>query len=146
MSAPTPYRNVPGNGEEAFNFYKGVFGTDFVEPPHRMGDMPADPNGPVLSEAEKSMIMHIELPILGGHLLMGTDMIESMGHELKIGNNTTINLEPDTREETERLYAALSEGATDNSGLNEMFWGALWGSCLDRFGIRWMFNFNLTPA
>ncbi|MEZ5341685.1 MAG: hypothetical protein R2706_09590 [Acidimicrobiales bacterium] len=72
---------------------------------------------------------------------MATDMIESMGHELQIGNNTTINLEPDTLEETERLYAALSEGASDAMPLQKMFWGAWWGTCLDRFGIRWMFNF-----
>ena len=71
---------------------------------------------------------------------MATDMLESMGHELKIGNNTTINLEPDTREETDRLYAALSEGGSEASGMMDMFWGAYWGCCLDRFGIRWMFN------
>ena len=59
------------------------------------------------------MVMHVELPILGGHVIMATDMVESMGHELRVGNNTTINLEPDTREETQRLYDALSEGATD---------------------------------
>ena len=71
---------------------------------------------------------------------MGTDMLESMGQVLKIGNNTTINLEPDTKEETERLFNALSQGGSDIAPLQEMFWGAYWGCCLDRFGIRWMFN------
>ena len=68
-----------------------------------MGDVPQDPNGPTLSETEKQMVMHVELPILAGHVIMATDMLDSMGHELKIGNNTTINLEPDSREETQRL-------------------------------------------
>lgn len=85
--------------------------------------------------------MHVELPILAGHVLMGTAMLASMGHELRIANNTMINLEPDSREETERLYAALSQGGSDASGLCEMIWGAYWGTYLDRFGVRWMFNF-----
>jgi len=63
-----------------------------------------------------------------------------MGQERRIGNNTTLNLEPDTRAEAERLYAALSEGGSDGTGLNDMPWGSYWGACLDRFGVRWMFN------
>ena len=74
------------------------------------------------------------------HVLMATDMLEAMGHSRVLGNNVTINLEPDTREETERLYAALSEGGSDATGLADMPWGAYWGCCMDRFGIRWMFN------
>jgi len=62
-----------------------------------------------------------------------------MRHELRIGNNTTINLEPDSLEETQRLYDALSAGSTEGAPLQEMFWGAWWGTCLDRYGIRWMF-------
>ena len=86
------------------------------------------------------MIMHIELPILAGHVLMATDMVRAMGHEVRIGNNTTINLEPDTRAETERLFTALSAGSTEMAPLADMPWGAYWGTCLDRFGVRWMFN------
>jgi PhnB protein len=63
-----------------------------------------------------------------------------MGHSLTVGNNVTIEVEPDTRAETDRLYAALSEGDPDANGLNDMPWGAYWGVCLDRFGVRWMFN------
>ena len=73
---------------------------------------------------------------------MGTDMLESMGHKLKIGNNVTINLEPDSKEETDRLFKALSEGASDIAPMQDMFWGDYWGCCLDKFGIRWMFNFS----
>ena len=92
---------------------------------------------------ERTKVIHVELPILAGHVIMGTDMLESMGHELRIGNNTTLNLEPDTRAEAERLYAALSEGGSDGTGLDPMPWGSLWGTCLDRFGVRWMFNVAL---
>lgn len=71
---------------------------------------------------------------------MDTDMLESMGHTVRIGNDTTINLEPDTLAETQRLYKALADGASECMRLQPMFWGTHWGVCLDRFGIRWMFN------
>ena len=141
MARVSTYLNFMGNAEEAFDFYRAVFGTEYLGPIQRMGDVPADPNGPNLSEAEKQMVMHVELPILAGHVIMATDMLESMNHELKIGNNTTINLEPDSLEETHRLFDALSEGSSQCAPLTEMFWGATWGTCLDRFGVRWMFNF-----
>jgi PhnB protein len=142
----TTYLNFQGHAEEAFDFYRKVFGTDYSGPINRMGDMPADPAAPTLSEAEKQMVMHVELPILAGHVIMATDLLASMNHELKIGNNVTINLEPDSREETQRLYDALSEGATECAPLADMFWGATWGTCLDRFGMRWMFNFAPATA
>ena len=147
MARVSTYLNFQGNTEEAFTFYRSVFGTELSGPPMRLGDGPADPSGPQLADDEKDLIMHIELPILGGHVLMATDMVESMGQKLVIGNNTTINLEPDTRDETDRLFAALSEGgpASDCAPMMDMFWGAYWGCCLDRFGIRWMFNCYATP-
>lgn len=140
MASVSTYLNFMGTAEEAFTFYARVFGTAFTAPPMRMGDMPPMPGAPPLSDAEKKMVMHVELPILAGHLLMATDVIESMGQQLVVGNNTTINLAPDTRAETERLYGLLSEGGTDAAPLEDMFWGAYWGTCLDRFGVRWMFN------
>jgi PhnB protein len=134
MSRVSTYLNFPGTAEEAFNHYAKVFGTQ-VGPITRMSDM-GDPN---LPDKEKNMVGHVEMPILAGHVIMATDALESMGHECRIGNNTTINLEPDTREETDRLYDALSDGGSEGSGLSDMPWG-YWGTCLDRFGIRWMFN------
>jgi PhnB protein len=139
MSRVSTYLNFMGDAEDAFNFYKSVFGTDFDGPVTRMGDMPSGPGAPEISESEKNRIAHMQLPILGGHVLMGTDMLESMGHQLRIGNNVTINLEPDTKEETDRLYDALSEGGSESTGMQQMPW-AYWGCTLDRFGIRWMFN------
>jgi PhnB protein len=140
MIRVSTYLNFMGTTEEAFNFYRSVFGTEFEGPIARIGDMPADPNLPALSDDEKNLVMHIELPILGGHVLMATDMLESQGHALRTGNNVTINLELEDREETERLFRSLSEGGTDLFGLLDMPWGAYWGTCADRFGVRWMFN------
>ncbi|MGO9342729.1 MAG: VOC family protein [Acidimicrobiales bacterium] len=141
MARVSTYLNFEGNAAEALEFYRSVFGTDYVVPIQRMGDVPSGAGSPALSEAELQMVMHAELPILAGHMIMATDMLESMNHQLRIGNNTTINLEPDTLDETQRLFGALSEGSSECSPLAEMFWGATWGTCLDRFGIRWMFNY-----
>ena len=85
-------------------------------------------------------IFGIELEILGGTVLMGTDLLRSRGHDLLIGNNVSINLEPDTLDEGRRLFEALSDGATEVSPFQKMFWGDHWGSLLDRYGIRWMVN------
>ena len=140
MSRVSTSLNFAGTAEEAFAFYGTVFGTEPSVPIQRFGDMPAGPGVPELPDEEKSKVLHVELPILDGHVIMATDMLASMGQELRVGNNTTLNLEPDTRAEAERLYAALSEGASDATGLNHMPWGSYWGTCLDRFGVRWMFN------
>jgi PhnB protein len=140
MNRVSTYLNFMGNAEEAFAFYGSVFGTELLAPISRMGDMPAQPGMPALSTAEKHLVMHVELPILAGHVVMGTDMLESQGHQLRTGNNVTINLELDDRPETERLFGRLSEGGSDIFGLQDMPWGAYWGTCADRFGVRWMFN------
>ena len=139
MAKTNIYLNFQGNAEEAFKLYKSVFKTEWAAPIMRMGDMPHQEGMPQLSDVEKKMVMHVSLPILGGTNIMGTDMLESMGHKLKIGNNTTISLEPDTKEEADRIYNALSLGGTDCVAPHDEFWG-YWGVCLDRFGIRWMFN------
>lgn len=139
MAKTNIYLNFQGNAEEAFNFYKEVFKTDWAAPIFRMGDVPQQEGMPELPEAEKRMVMHVALPILGGTIIMGTDMLESMGHKLMIGNNTTISLEADTKEEADRIYNELSKDGTDCVAPHDEFWG-YWGVCLDRFGIRWMFN------
>jgi PhnB protein len=139
MSYVSIYLNFKGNAEEAFNHYKKVFGTDWSAPMFRMGDMPQHPGMPELTESDKKKIMHVALPILGGTQIMGTDMLESMGHQLVEGNNMTISLNPDTKEEADRLYKGLSDGGKDGVAPHDEFWG-YWGTCKDRFGIRWMFN------
>lgn len=141
MSKVSIYLNFQGNAEEAFNFYKDVFKTEFIGPMMKMGDVPAPEGMPPLSAQDANSVMHVCLPILGGTNIMGTDMLESMGHKLVVGNNTTINLEPDSKEEADRLYEALSQGASDCAPMRQEFWG-YWGCCLDRYGIRWMFNYS----
>jgi PhnB protein len=93
-----------------------------------------------LSEADAQKILHIELPILGGHILMGTDCLESMGMPCIPGNNVHLNLEPDTRDEADRLFTSLSEGGAIEMPIQDMFWGAYFGSFTDKFGIHWMVN------
>ena len=80
------------------------------------------------------------LPILAGHVLMGTDAPESFGFTMVFGNNSYINLEPDTREEADRLFAALSVGGEVEMEPQVMFWGGYYGAFTDRFGVRWMLN------
>jgi len=89
-----------------------------------------------IAEEDKNLIMHIELPILGGHVLMATDAPESMGFNLNFGNNININLEPDTKAETKRLFEALSVDGKITMELQVMFWGAYFGSCTDKFGVQ----------
>jgi PhnB protein len=135
MAYVSIYLNFQGNAEEAFNTYKKIFRTEFSAEIMRMGDMPAQPGMPALSEQDKKKVMHVALPILGGTQIMGTDALESMGHKLIEGNNVTISLSPDTKEETDRLYKELSQGGADAGAPHDEFWG-YWGTCKDRFGIR----------
>jgi PhnB protein len=143
MARVSTYLNFPGNTEEAFNFYKSVFKTEFVGGSfQRFGDIPPQEGMPPLSAADKKLILHIQLQILGGHILMGTDAPESMGFKIEKGNNMNINLEPESREETKRLFDALSQGGNITMPLEDMFWGAYYGSCTDKYGINWMVNFS----
>jgi PhnB protein len=140
MARVSTYLNFPRTTEQAFLFYKSVFRTDFIGPVGRFSEVPAQPGQPPLAEADKNLVMHVVLPILGGHLLMGTDAPESMGFKVAPGNNIHLNLEPDTRTETDRLFKALAEGGKVEMPLQEMFWGDYFGSLVDRFGVNWMFN------
>jgi len=144
MSRVSTYLNFQGNTAEAFEFYRSVFGTEYLGPIQRMGDMPG--HADQLNETERQMIMHIELPILGGHVLMATDFIVSMGHILQQGNNVSLNLEPDTLDEAQRLHAGLAEGASEVMPLTPMPWGSWFASFVDRFGTRWMFNVPVAEA
>jgi PhnB protein len=144
MASVSIYLNFAGKTEEAFNSYKKVFRSEFLGPVMYNKDIPPHPGAPQFSEEDKKKVMHIVLPILGGTNLMATDMLESMGHKLIEGNNVTINLEPDSKEETDRLFNALSEGGSEIAPMREEFWG-YWGCCKDRFGIRWMFNYSQNP-
>lgn len=138
MSRVNTYLNFQGQAEEAFSFYAKTFGTE-VTALTRYSDMPAMGPGE-LPAGERDLVLHAELPITGGHLLMATDMLRSMGQQTRIGNNTTLCLDVDSREEADHLYGALSDGGSESSPMADMPWGAYWGVTLDRYGVRWMIN------
>jgi|ADGO01.1.fsa_nt_gi PhnB protein len=140
MASVSTYLNFSRNTEEAFNFYKKVFGTEFQGPIMRMGDVPPMEGQPPLDPKDKDLVMHVCLPLPGGHLLMGTDAPESMGFKVTFGNNIYINISPDTRKETEKLFNALAEGGKVTMPLTDMFWGDYFGSLVDKFGVQWMFT------
>lgn len=140
MARVSTYLNFARETEAAFLFYKSVFGGEFIGGINRFSSVPPQPGQPPMTEADKNLVMHVALPILGGHVLMGTDAPESMGFKVNYGNNVYINLEPDTRAETDRLFAALAAEGKIEMPLQEMFWGDYFGSCADKYGVNWMFN------
>lgn len=140
MARVSIYLNFKNSTEEAFNFYRSVFGGDFEGGLMRFSDVPPTEDMPPLPEEDKKLVMHVALPIMGGFYLMGSDAPESMGFKVNQGNNVYLNLEPDSREETRRLFRALSDGGKVEQELGEMFWGDYYGSCRDKFGVQWMFN------
>ena len=140
MSKVSTYLNFSGNAEEAFNFYRSVFGGTFINGIMHMKDMPKSPTNPEVPDDEKDLILHIELPITGGHVLLGGDGPPSMGFDLEFGSNIQIVLEPNSRTETEMLFKGLSEGGKVTMPMQDMFWGAYYGSCIDKFGVQWMFS------
>jgi uncharacterized glyoxalase superfamily protein PhnB/uncharacterized protein YndB with AHSA1/START domain len=141
------YLNFPGKTEEAFNFYRSVFKTEFSgNGIQRLGDIPATAEHPPLSDDDKKLILHIELPITGGHILMATDAPESMGFKVTSGNNMHICIEPSSKEETRRIFDELSAGGVVENDLQEMpwFWGAYYGNFTDKYGINWMLSYKET--
>lgn len=132
------YLNFDGTAEEAFHFYKTVFGGDFVGGIHKMGNAPGTEN---LSEDSKNRVMHIALPI-GDDLLMASDIIPEMGQSLSSGNNNYISVFPDSREQAKEYFDKLSEGGNVEMPLEDQFWGDYFGSFTDKFGINWMINYS----
>lgn len=133
-----PYLNFDGNCEEAFNFYKSVFGGEFTYF-SKIGEI----SGEGYPKEDENLVMHVSLPI-GDEILMGSDVTSNMQSQFKSGNNNYISIMPDSREEADRLFNELSAGGEIEMPLEEMFWGDYFGSFRDRFGIWWMINFDLT--
>lgn len=140
MTKLNPYLNFGGNAEEAFNFYKSVFGGEFSSMV-KFKDMPME--GARVSEADGDKVMHVALPI-GGELLMASDALEAFGQTVTPGNNSYISVHPDSKEEADRIFNALSEGAEVEMPIADQMWGDYYGSLKDRFGIGWMVNYNST--
>ncbi|MCP1381342.1 VOC family protein [Runella salmonicolor] len=138
MATVNPYLNFLGNTEEAFNFYKSVFGGEFVGL-QRFKDTP---EADKLSAADQDKIMHVALPIGSNTILMGTDALESMGHTLTLGNNLSLAIGAESKEEAEKIFNGLAEGGEVEMPLQDTFWGAYFGMTADKFGIKWMVNFD----
>jgi PhnB protein len=138
MAKMNPYLNFDGKAEEAFTFYKSVFGGEFTG----VFKMTDAPEAAQLPENERNRVMHIGLPIDQHTVLMASDILPSAGHQLSVGNNVHISLHPESREEAERLFNGLSAGGQVEMPLEDTFWGAYFGSFKDKFGISWMVNFD----
>lgn len=128
------YLHFDDNCREAFEFYRSLFGGEF-DLILTFAEGPADM--PPLPENEQNRIMHVSLPV-GGGVLMGSDSCSAFGGPPAVGNNFSISVSADSREETERLFAGLSDGGKVEMEPQDMFWGSYFGMCTDRFGINWM--------
>lgn len=140
MAAVSTYLNFANQTRYAFEFYRSVFGGEYEGGVSTFGDIPPSPEMPEIAEEDKNLVMHVCLPILGGHKLMGTDAPASMGFKVVQGNNVHISLHPDTRAEADRIFSALSAGGEVEMPMQDMFWGAYYGAFTDKFGVRWMIN------
>ena len=137
MPTINPYLNFRGNTEEAFNFYKSVFGGEFIGGITRFSDTP---EADKLPENEKDKVMHIALPLGGGNMIMVTDALESMNQTVEQGNNFYISIQADSREQADKFFNGLSEGGEIELDMHDAFWGDYFGMFTDKFGIKWMVN------
>jgi PhnB protein len=133
------YINFSGNTEEAFEFYKSVFGGEFSSL-IRFRDMPME--GVTIPEEDLDKIMHISLPI-GDHALMASDSLESIGQTLNQGNNVYIFIAPDSRSEADRIFTVLSAGGVVEMPMSDQPWGDYFGSFRDKFGVLWMIDLEI---
>ena len=140
MTIVNPYLNFSGNCEEAFNYYKSVFGGEFVYV-GRYKDMPPQ-EGMELSEEDKEKIMHISLPLSETNLLMGSDSGGDWASDIKEGNNISLSINTSSKADADRFFNSLSAGGKVSMPMSDTFWGDYFGMCRDKFGINWMISFN----
>jgi PhnB protein len=138
MKAANPYLNFPGSTREAFEFYRSVFGGDFLAAV-RFRDFGDNRMG--VPENQLDRIAHIALPLGGGNILMGTDTVDGQ-QSLKAGNNFSIALEAETEQEAERVFEGLSAAGKTEMPLQRTEWAEKYGMCTDRFGIQWMVSYT----
>lgn len=138
MKTMNPYLNFNGNAEEAFNFYRSVFGGEFVSL-QRFKDTPDALNIPA---SDKEKIMHISLSIGNGNILMASDTSTNLGRNLIKGNNVYISISAESKEEADKLFNGLSKDGNVEMPLQQTFWGAFFGMFADKFGIQWMISFE----
>lgn len=139
MKSVNPYLHFNGTTEEAFNFYRQVFGGEFVGV-YRFRDF--GENVMQIPEADLDRIAHIALPIGTNTLLMGTDTLQSLGQTLNVGNHAYLAIEVESTEEADRLFSALSEGGKVEMPLGQTEWSEKYGICSDRYGVQWMIDYT----
>lgn len=140
MTTINIYLTFDGNCEEAFNFYKSVFGGEFASI-SKFKEMPPDPKYPV-AEADMEKIMHVSFPISKETVLMGSDTGGEWGSKFKAGNNFSISVGTDNKSEADRLYKGLSEGGETVMPMADTFWESYFGMLKDKFGISWMVSYD----
>ena len=140
MATVNPYLIFNGNCEEAFLFYKSVFGNEFSYI-GKFNEMPPSDDQPKLSDEDGNKIMHVTLPISEGFVLMGSDSNEASGL-VKIGSNISISINVESKEEADKLFNGLSAGGNPYMPMTQTFWGAYFGMFTDKFEINWMVNFD----
>ena len=139
VSAVNPYLNFQGNTQQAFDFYRSVFGGDFAGV-IRYADFPGNMG---VAESDQDKLAHIALPLGKGNMLMGTDVVGQHGNKpFTPGNNFYISLSPDDADETNRLFTALSAGGQVEMPLQQTEWAELFACVVDRFGVQWMLDYT----
>lgn len=138
VSAVNPYLNFQGNTQQAFDFYRSVFGGDFAGV-IRYGDFPG---GMGVAESDRDKLAHIALPLGKGNVLMGTDVVGLYGKAFIPGNNFYITLSPDDAAEAHRLFDSLSAGGQAEMPLQKTEWAELYASVIDKFGVQWMIDYT----
>jgi PhnB protein len=141
MTTVNIYLTFNGNCEEAFSFYKSVFGGEFKHV-GRFEEMPPQEGMPPISDSEKKKIMHISLPVSKETVLMGSDSLVAFGETVLFGNNFSITVNGNNKAEADKLFNGLSKGGKVIMPMNDTFWGSYYGLFTDKFGINWMINFD----
>ncbi|HEY3421473.1 MAG TPA: VOC family protein [Methanomassiliicoccales archaeon] len=142
MKSINPYLNFKDKTEEAFNFYKSVLGGEFTML-QRFKDMP--PGSGDVAESERELILHVSLVLNNGIVIMGSDAPEAHGLKVITGNNVHMMINAESEAEAETIFKGLSDGGKVTMPLQKMFWGALYASFADKFGVNWMINYDLQP-
>ena len=143
MATINTYLNFEGNCEAAFNFYKSVFGGEFIFL-GRFEEMP-EGDGYKVKGSDKNKIMHVSLPI-GKTILMGSDTIGDWGPKFVQGNNFSVSITPENTAEADKLFNGLSAGGQITMPMENTFWGSYFGMLTDKFGINWMVNLEQSQA
>jgi PhnB protein len=140
MVTINPYLTFLGNCEEAFNYYKSVFGGEFTSF-DRFGDMPPQ-EGITPTEEQKNQIMHVSLPISKETVLMGSDTGGEWAPNTVVGNNFSLSVNAETKQQADHFFERLSNGGQVTMPIDKTFWGSYFGMCTDKFGINWMVSFG----